>query len=112
MFRLQRIVPSFYLTGLVNLLDWISDLSCRIILCNHTNCFFVTVIDSISPAIGSTAGGQLITITGDFFDESKADAEVLVGNTTCTVESVTDTQILCRTPAEPDSSPNSYPGRC
>lgn len=68
------------------------------------------VIDSISPAVGSIVGGQLITITGDFFDESKAPAEVMVGNDTCTIESITDTQILCRTPAEQSGSPSSYPG--
>ena len=41
------------------------------------------MIDSISPAVGSEAGGQLLTITGDFFDETKAPAEVKVGDDDC-----------------------------
>ena len=71
------------------------------------------MIDSISPAVGSKAGGQLLTITGDFFDETKAPAEVKVGDDDCEVESITDTQILCRTPSKPaDSDRNSsWPGK-
>lgn len=68
------------------------------------------VIDSISPAVGSDAGGQLLTITGKFFDETKSPAEVKVGEETCVVESVSETQVLCRTPVKPSSALTAYPG--
>lgn len=68
------------------------------------------VIDSIFPAVGSNAGGQLLTINGKFFDETKAPAEVKVGEETCVAESVTRTEILCRTPVKPSSIRTKYPG--
>lgn len=68
------------------------------------------MIDSISASNGSTEGGQLLTITGRFFDETVSPADVKVGNDECVVQSLTDTRIVCRTPAEPAAPDVLYPG--
>lgn len=60
------------------------------------------MIDEISSNSGSTEGGQLLTITGKFFDETTSPAVVTVGGEDCTVQSVSDTDIVCLTPEKPD----------
>ena len=53
-------------------------------------------IASISPLIGPTLGGTLITITGTNFVEG---ATVTVGGNPCTIVSIASTSITCTTPA-------------
>jgi hypothetical protein len=58
-------------------------------------------INSISPSTGSFYGGTLLTITGVNFSPSLSETIVYVGPTLnwfCTIESLTTTQVLCRTP--------------
>ena len=58
-------------------------------------------VKSVSPSIGSVEGGTLITITGSGFATTMPDADpvsVQVGGVDCDVESMTSSQILCRTP--------------
>ncbi|KAF6034267.1 PKHD1L1 [Bugula neritina] len=66
-------------------------------------------VTGISPTEGSTAGGQLLTITGTGFDDTTSP-DVKVGDDECEVVSVTDTEIMCRTPAEHSSVDDSYVG--
>lgn len=59
-------------------------------------------ITSISPNSGSYNGGTLLTITGTNFSPEYSDTLVYIGDTTnwfCIIESITTTQITCRTPA-------------
>lgn len=58
-------------------------------------------ITSISPSSGSLNGGTLITISGSNFSPSYSDTLVYVGdelNWFCRIETITTTQITCRTP--------------
>jgi len=55
-------------------------------------------IDSVTPAYGSNAGGDLITITGGPFD---ASAVVEISATEAVVSSVTETELVVVTPAVP-----------
>lgn len=63
---------------------------------------YVSSITSISPTSGSYYGGTLITITGTNFSPAYSDTLVYVGDTLnwfCNIETITATQITCRTPA-------------
>jgi hypothetical protein len=51
---------------------------------------------SISPSSGSTAGGQLITLTGTSFDTS---GTVTIGGTVCTSPTWGHSQVVCALPA-------------
>jgi hypothetical protein len=58
-------------------------------------------ITSVSPMSGSFNGGTLITITGTNFSPATSDTLVYIGgslNWFCNIESITTTQITCRTP--------------
>jgi IPT/TIG domain len=58
-------------------------------------------ITSISPNTGSYNGGTLITITGNNFSPAYSDTLVYIGDTLnwfCNIETITKTQITCRTP--------------
>ncbi|KAJ8026005.1 Fibrocystin-L [Holothuria leucospilota] len=64
------------------------------------------VIYSVEPTEGSKAGGLLVTVTGDYFDD---DTVVLIGGQPCEVFNVSITTIQCVTsPVDPDAS--GYPG--
>ena len=59
------------------------------------------VIDSVSPTTGGYNGGTLITITGRNFSPEKAETLLHISgqiNWLCDLETVTTTQIQCRTP--------------
>ncbi|XP_064635071.1 fibrocystin-L-like [Lineus longissimus] len=66
-------------------------------------------VDSVSPAVGSTEGGTLLTITGQNFDETTAPATVTVGGEDCKIESLSDTEITCVTPSQ-QAIKSFYPG--
>ncbi len=58
-------------------------------------------ITSVSPSSGSIGGGTLITITGKNFVPDALDTMVTIGNELnqlCTIESISETEIKCRTP--------------
>lgn len=69
----------------------------------NTNAFsYAFTISSISPASGSINGGTLVTVTGTNFNSNTQNTHVYVGHTLnwfCTIESITATEIKCRTPA-------------
>ncbi|KAI4871505.1 hypothetical protein NFI96_027165, partial [Prochilodus magdalenae] len=67
-------------------------------------------VTGVSPSGGSMLGGTLLTITGHYFDETDAPAEVLVGGRRCEVQSVTDETITCRTPEYAWSNTTVFPG--
>ena len=58
---------------------------------------------SMAPLTGSFGGGSLLTITGTGFD-TETNPTVTVCSADCTVESVTDTEIQCRAPANSGSA--------
>ncbi|XP_052060298.1 fibrocystin-L-like isoform X3 [Mytilus californianus] len=66
-------------------------------------------VNSVSPAEGSTNGGTVLTITGNNFDDTDAPVDVKVGGETCTVTTMTDTEIQCTTPNQP-AAQDSYAG--
>lgn len=62
---------------------------------------YVFTITSISPTTGSYFGGTLLTLTGINFSPAYSDTLAYVGdklNNFCLIESITETQIKCRTP--------------
>uniref|UniRef100_UPI00089DC9B0 fibrocystin-L-like n=1 Tax=Ciona intestinalis TaxID=7719 RepID=UPI00089DC9B0 len=69
------------------------------------------VVTDVSPKEGSTVGGTMLTISGrNFDDQSGIRARVMVGGVACTVTSVTDNQIICKTATEPATSKSVYAG--
>ena len=58
-------------------------------------------IVSVEPKMGGTAGGTKLTISGSGFGAVVDDATVTVYGASCTVDSVTDSTIICETSAFP-----------
>ncbi|XP_071828580.1 fibrocystin-L-like isoform X3 [Apostichopus japonicus] len=64
------------------------------------------VVYSVEPSMGSVAGGLLVTVTGNFFDD---DTVVLIGGQPCEIYNQTVTMIECLTsPLEEEMT--GYPG--
>ena len=59
------------------------------------------VVETVSPAVGSQAGGSTLTLTGRGFSRHTSNVVVKVGGATCAVQSATPTMITCVTPAAP-----------
>lgn len=58
-------------------------------------------VTSVSPSTGSVKGGTYLTISGQYFDETKSAVRVMVGGTECDVtQPITDGKIECKTDAE------------
>lgn len=63
---------------------------------------YVFSISSVSPNTGSYNGGTLLTITGNNFSPEIQNTLIFIGDTLnwfCNIESITLTQVKCRTPA-------------
>ncbi|XP_072177767.1 fibrocystin-L-like [Diadema setosum] len=58
---------------------------------------------SVTPSEGSTSGGQEITISGNGFITE--DTTVSIGGTSCAIQSVTISSIVCITPSGSEGSP-------
>eukprot|EP00361_Fabrea_salina_P003869 CAMPEP_0202427040 /NCGR_PEP_ID=MMETSP1345-20130828/1320_1 /ASSEMBLY_ACC=CAM_ASM_000843 /TAXON_ID=342563 /ORGANISM="Fabrea Fabrea salina" /LENGTH=3382 /DNA_ID=CAMNT_0049037631 /DNA_START=76 /DNA_END=10221 /DNA_ORIENTATION=+ len=58
---------------------------------------FVPIITSVSPAVGSTNGGTLLTITGSSFSQSKDSVSVTIGGAVCELLSVSLSELQCLT---------------
>ena len=65
-------------------------------------------INSVEPHMGSVAGGTKLTIKGSGFVEDGIGGVVTVqiGEDDCEVESMTETQIICRSLGGAEESPN------
>ncbi|CAF3402120.1 unnamed protein product [Rotaria sp. Silwood1] len=69
------------------------------------------VISSVTPNSGSTQGGTLLTINGNYFSNSASYPLVVqIGGEPCTILSSTTTTIQCQTPIAPLASQNQYQG--
>ncbi|XP_051791553.1 fibrocystin-L-like [Erpetoichthys calabaricus] len=67
-------------------------------------------VTSISPSAGGSEGGAILTISGQYFDQMDAPARVLVGGQNCPILSVSDSQITCRSPAQPNDNRTVFAG--
>uniref|UniRef100_A0A7N4NVE6 Fibrocystin-L n=1 Tax=Sarcophilus harrisii TaxID=9305 RepID=A0A7N4NVE6_SARHA len=67
-------------------------------------------VTKISPSKGSIQGGTLLTITGNFFDQTDFPVRVIIGGQSCKVLRVTENNIYCRTPPKPSGLKTMYPG--
>ncbi|XP_021358206.1 fibrocystin-L-like [Mizuhopecten yessoensis] len=67
-------------------------------------------INSVTPSLGSTEGGTVITISGSVFDETSTEAVVKVGDTRCRVITINATTIICKTARKPEIPHQHYPG--
>ncbi|CAL1525941.1 unnamed protein product, partial [Lymnaea stagnalis] len=56
-----------------------------------------STVTSVNPARGGTGGGTLLTISGTNFGTSKTDITVKIANYQCTVQTVSNNQITCKT---------------
>ena len=75
--------------------------------------FSYAEIDSISSNSGGINGGLRLTVTGQNFDETDANATILVGGKECVIERPIpdiNTAITCLTPTPPSSTPSVYLG--
>ena len=57
------------------------------------------IVQSISPLLGATSGGTVVTITGSGFGAATATVSVLMDEIVCVISAVTDTSISCTTGA-------------
>ncbi|KAG7317211.1 hypothetical protein KOW79_019509 [Hemibagrus wyckioides] len=67
-------------------------------------------VTGVYPSQGSMLGGTLLTIKGNYFDQTDEPAKVLVAGRECTVQSVTDETIVCATPAYEWNNMTVFPG--
>uniref|UniRef100_E9PSK6 PKHD1 like 1 n=1 Tax=Rattus norvegicus TaxID=10116 RepID=E9PSK6_RAT len=64
----------------------------------------------VSPSKGSPEGGTILTIHGQFFDQTDLPVRVLVGGQACDILNVTENTIYCKTPPKPHVLKATYPG--
>ena len=58
-------------------------------------------VNSVAPSTGGELGGTLITITGEFFDETiTGELDIKIGGLDCQVVTASMTEITCLTPME------------
>ncbi|XP_007188845.2 fibrocystin-L isoform X1 [Balaenoptera acutorostrata] len=67
-------------------------------------------VTTISPSQGSIQGGTMLTISGQFFDQTDFPVRVFVGGQACDILNVTENSICCKTPPKPDILRTVYPG--
>ncbi|TRY58768.1 hypothetical protein DNTS_034597 [Danionella cerebrum] len=67
-------------------------------------------VTGVSPSDGSMLGGTLLTIQGNYFDETDQPARVLVGGQECQIKSVMNEGIVCVTPAYERTNMTVFPG--
>ncbi|XP_069478236.1 fibrocystin-L-like [Ambystoma mexicanum] len=70
----------------------------------------VKEITGVSPSEGSVEGGTILTVTGNFFDQTDSPALVLVGGQTCEILNITNSAITCRMPAKQNTFRTIFPG--
>ena len=65
-------------------------------------------IKTVHPHVGSLRGDTLVTVTGSGFLENGLGGQVNVkiGDSDCAIESMTETQIICRTPQNTETPPS------
>lgn len=61
-------------------------------------------IDSVTPQTGSIYGGTLVTVSGSGFvsDGLGGTVEISIGANSCEIVQLTETQIICKSSAEPE----------
>ena len=68
-------------------------------------------ITSVSPNTGADVGGTHVTVQGNSFDSMVGKTEVMLGSTPCEIVSVTNTELVCSTPALTDLTNTNAGGR-
>ena len=68
-------------------------------------------ITSVSPNTGADAGGTHVTVQGNSFDSMVGKTEVMLGSTPCQILSVTNSELVCSTPALADLADTGAGGR-
>ena len=63
----------------------------------HYSTASTPVVTGVEPPYGTALGGQLVTITGQGFPSSAANAEVVVNERPCLVVESSPTQVVCQT---------------
>ena len=69
---------------------------------------FTGMVTSLSPNIGTSAGGTEIKIVGTGFGTKAADVSVLIDKITCQLVSVSNVEIVCTTGARPEYTEKSF----
>ncbi|XP_069815729.1 fibrocystin-L-like [Dendropsophus ebraccatus] len=67
-------------------------------------------ITGIFPSSGSIQGGTIVTISGQYFDQTDTPAKVLIGGQECQILGLKDKTITCRSPPQPSVLPSLFPG--
>ena len=74
-------------------------------------CYLYLAISSVTPNSGSTAGGTVLNIAGNYFSSSASYPLVVqIGGESCTILNSTTTTIQCQTSSAPSGSRNQYQG--
>ncbi|XP_028646735.2 PKHD1 like 1, tandem duplicate 1 [Erpetoichthys calabaricus] len=67
-------------------------------------------IYSIFPSAGSLEGGTILTINGNYFDQTNSPARILVGGQDCPLLSLSNNVIICTVPAQPVTNRTLFGG--
>ncbi|XP_072562121.1 PKHD1 like 1, tandem duplicate 1 [Paramormyrops kingsleyae] len=67
-------------------------------------------VSGISPAVGSLEGGTVLTISGNFFDQTDYPATVLIAGMKCDIQSLFDHRITCKSPKFQQQNATIFPG--
>ena len=68
-------------------------------------------ITSVSPNTGADVGGTHVTVQGNSFDSMVGKTEVMLGSTPCKILTVSNSELVCSTPAQADLSNTNAGGR-
>ncbi len=77
---------------------------------------FIIEIDSVTPQTGSTVGGTLITINGQYFyDDINVPSQIEIGGQPCNLisfdmKNLPNTTLVCQNSPKPNSTKNEYYG--
>ena len=80
-------------------------------MCHGCTLWCFTEIEGLSANSGSTEGGLMLTVTGQYFDDTDSPARVLIDGEECRVQNpISYTAIVCETSTPPASTPSVHTG--
>ena len=81
------------------------------LVCHGCTLWCFTEIEGLSANSGSTEGGLMLTVTGQYFDDTDSPARVLIDGEECRVqEPISSTAIVCEISTPPASTPSVHTG--
>jgi len=93
------VTPGYHLPGQVDVIVTNPDLQTATLPGGFTYVSYAPVVTSISPSSGSSAGGNTVTVNGDYFNYKEGTPQVLFDGLSGTVRSASDSTLMVDVPA-------------